>query len=108
MNYNGTIETLLAQFKRNQDMMRNGHFVPSKEGRGLTTREAIHSLQPQKMEEENSRILNDLLAAPTQDHLPLGNCLSHFTENWKCITDDKFVLNVIKEGYRLSFKNTLL
>jgi hypothetical protein len=30
--------------------------------------------------------------------------LSHFVENWKNITDDKFVLNVIKEGYRLDFK----
>jgi hypothetical protein len=82
-------------------MKKNSHFVPSKEGKALPTKKVVPSLQPQKREKENSQILNDLILAPTQDPLPVGNRLSHFVENWKNITDDKFVLNVIKEGYRL-------
>ena len=85
-------------------MKKNSHFVPSKEGKALPTKKVVPSLQPQKREKENSQILNDLILAPTQDPLSVGNRLSHFVENWKNITDDKFVLNVIKEGYRLDFK----
>ncbi|KAK2710306.1 hypothetical protein QYM36_013827 [Artemia franciscana] len=64
----------------------------------------VPTLQPQKLEEGNSQILNDLFLVPTQDPLPGGHRSSHFVESWKSITDNKFVINVIKEGYRLSFK----
>lgn len=37
--------------------------------------------------------------------IPVGGRLFYFLKEWQKITDDQWVLNVIKEGYKLEFKS---
>ena len=36
-------------------------------------------------------------------NIPLGGRLAHFAQNWAEITDDKWVLSVVRKGYRIPF-----
>ena len=36
-------------------------------------------------------------------NIPVGGRLAHFAQNWAKITDDKWVLSVIRNGYRIPF-----
>ena len=35
---------------------------------------------------------------------PVGGRLAHFAQNWANITDDEWVLSLIRKGYRIPFK----
>ena len=37
-------------------------------------------------------------------NIPVGGRLAHFAQNWAKITDDKWVLSLIKKGYRIPFQ----
>ena len=37
-------------------------------------------------------------------NIPVGGRLAHFAQNWAEITDDKWVLSLIRKGYRIPFK----
>ena len=37
--------------------------------------------------------------------LPVGGRLKFFIDQWKLITDDKWVLSTIANGYKLEFQN---
>ena len=36
--------------------------------------------------------------------IPVGGRLAHFAKNWAEITDDEWVLSLIRKGYRIPFK----
>ena len=36
-------------------------------------------------------------------NIPVGGRLAHFAQNWAEITDDNWVLSVVRKGYRISF-----
>ena len=36
-------------------------------------------------------------------NIPVGGRLAHFAQNWAEITDDKWVLSVVRKGYRIPF-----
>ena len=36
-------------------------------------------------------------------NIPVGGRLAHFAQNWAKITDDKWVLSLIRKGYRIPF-----
>ena len=36
-------------------------------------------------------------------NIPVGGRLVHFAQNWAEITDDKWVLSLVRKGYRISF-----
>ena len=40
----------------------------------------------------------------TQLRIPVGGRLAHFALNWQNITNDQWVLSLIKNGYQISFK----
>ena len=37
-------------------------------------------------------------------NIPVGGRLAHFAQNWANITDDEWVLSLIRKGYRIPFK----
>ena len=41
---------------------------------------------------------------PSLDKLPLGGRLRHCIQTWKKVTNNKWVLNVVSEGYKIPFK----
>ena len=45
------------------------------------------------------------LPLPLQN-IPVGGRLAHFAQNWAEITDDKWVLSVVRKGYRIPFLKT--
>ena len=44
--------------------------------------------------------VNQALPVP---NIPVGGRLAHFTQNWAKITDDKWVLSLVRKGYRIPF-----
>ena len=36
-------------------------------------------------------------------NIPVGGRLAHFAQNWAEITDDKWVLSLVRKGYRIPF-----
>ena len=36
--------------------------------------------------------------------IPVGGRLTHFLKDWEQITQDKWVLEIVKQGYKLEFK----
>ena len=50
---------------------------------------------------ENTEVLTPLpLPLP---NIPVGERLAHFAQNWAKITDDKWVLSLVRKGYRIPF-----
>ena len=50
---------------------------------------------------ENTEVLTPLpLPLP---NIPVGGRLAHFAQNWAKITDDKWVLSLVRKGYRIPF-----
>ena len=39
-------------------------------------------------------------------NIPVGGRLGHFAQNWANITDDKWVLSVVRRGYKIPFRET--
>ena len=60
---------------------------------------ALHVEEPPSL--ENTEGLTPLpLPLP---NIPVGGRLAHFAQNWAEITDDKWVLSVVRKGYRIPF-----
>ena len=56
--------------------------------------------------EEPPPIRNTEVLAPLPlplPNIPVGGRLAHFAQNWAEITDDKWVLSVVRKGYRIPF-----
>ena len=50
---------------------------------------------------ENTEVLTPLpLPLP---NIPVGGRLAHFAQNWAKITDDEWVLSLVRKGYRIPF-----
>ena len=43
------------------------------------------------------------MVSTPKPHIPVGGRLCHFLEEWKAITSDQWVLEVIEHGYSLEF-----
>ena len=51
-----------------------------------------------------SQLLNDNVSIVARcQEIPVGGCLTHFLTDWESITSDKWVLDMIWEGYKLEF-----
>ena len=47
------------------------------------------------------QVSKDNLLLALKPEIPVGGCLSLFLENWKKITTDQWILDTIKDGYKL-------
>jgi mRNA-degrading endonuclease HigB of HigAB toxin-antitoxin module len=57
-----------------------------------------------KQSQWQKQMKNDLVSVIAQNpEIPVGGRLSHFLPQWKNITTDKWVLDVISQGYKLEF-----
>lgn len=65
-----------------------------------TTAVLPRSLPHHLLELENQR--NDSVRMLFSE-IPVGGRLTHFLENWQEITNDKWVLSLIQEAYKLEF-----
>ena len=51
-----------------------------------------------------SQLLNDNVSIVARcPEIPVGGRLTHFLTEWESITSDKWVLDLIREGYKLEF-----
>ena len=51
-----------------------------------------------------SQLLNDSVSIVARcPEIPVGGRLSHFLTDWESITSDRWVLELIREGYKLEF-----
>ena len=88
-----------------QNTMRN-HEVLFEQSTELVAREVGATMQPITDQGlQLPRLVNNdqsglLMLRP---EIPVGDRLTHFQKNWQLITTDKWVLSIIKEGYKLEF-----
>lgn len=54
---------------------------------------------------QEPRINDSKIAKGCYPELPVGGRLKFFIDQWKLITDDKWVLSTIAKGYKLEFQN---
>ena len=54
---------------------------------------------------QNSEVQPFPLPVLPRPDIPLGGRLSHFVEQWKELTDNKWVLSIVRNGFKIPFKS---
>ena len=57
----------------------------------------------QKVQEETKLLEDDKVRKMLFPKIPIGGRLSHFLKEWEQITQDQWILSIIRKGYKLEF-----
>ena len=63
-----------------------------------STKIAVHMVQEKAKLLEDDKVRKMLFPK-----IPIGSRLSHFLKEWEQITQDRWILSIIREGYKLEF-----